>query len=124
MFHSEQSADGKLKPDYPSQHAIYQKLADILNCDLTYLMTENEAFITQAAEQFGSRGANQAQQIIAQTAAMSPVVDYPMRTKQHSWMRSRLFTWIQKKRAKKVHTKKSISRKISALPKTFTHSLF
>ena len=33
-------------------------------------MTENEAFITQAAEQFGSRGANQAQQIIAQTAAM------------------------------------------------------
>ena len=51
---------------YPKQHAIYQKLADILNCDLTYLMTENEAFITQAAEQFGS----QAQQIIAQTAAM------------------------------------------------------
>lgn len=55
---------------YPKQHAIYQKLADILSCDLTYLMTENEAFITQAAEQFGSRGANQAQQIIAQTAAM------------------------------------------------------
>lgn len=55
---------------YPKQHAIYQKLADILNCDLTYLMTENEAFITQAAEQFGSRGANQAQQIIALTAAM------------------------------------------------------
>lgn len=55
---------------YPKQHAIYQKLADVLSCDLTYLMTENEAFITQASEQFGSRGAKQAQQIIAQAAAM------------------------------------------------------
>ena len=108
---------------YPKQHAIYQKLADILNCDLTYLMTENEAFITQAAEQFGSRGANQAQQIIAQTAAMFAGGGLSDEDKQHSWMRSRLFTWIQKSAQKSTH-QKSISRKISALPKTFTHSLF
>lgn len=55
---------------YPKQHAIYQKLADVLNCDLTYLMTENESFITQASEQFGSRGAMQALQILDQVNAL------------------------------------------------------
>ena len=34
-------------------------------------MTEEEAFITEASEQFGNRGAKQAQQILEQAAAMS-----------------------------------------------------
>lgn len=55
---------------YPKQHAIYQKLADVLNCDLTYLMTEDEAFITQASEQFGRRGAMQALQILEEVNAL------------------------------------------------------
>lgn len=55
---------------YPKQHAIYQKLADVLNCDITYLMTEDEAFITQASEQFGNRGAMQALQILEQVNAL------------------------------------------------------
>ena len=55
---------------YPKQHAIYQKLADVLNCDITYLMTEDEAFITQASEQFGSRGTMQALQILEQVNAL------------------------------------------------------
>ena len=33
-------------------------------------MSEEESFITEAAEQFGSRGAKQAQQILEQAAAM------------------------------------------------------
>ena len=33
-------------------------------------MSENEAFITEASEQFGNRGAKQAQQILEQAAAM------------------------------------------------------
>lgn len=55
---------------YPKQHAIYQKLADVLNCDLTYLMTEDESFITQASEQFGRRGAMQALQILEEVNAL------------------------------------------------------
>lgn len=55
---------------YPKQHEIYQKLADVLGCDISYLMTEEESFITEATEQFGSRGAKQAQQILEQAAAM------------------------------------------------------
>lgn len=55
---------------YPKQHDLYQKLADALGCDVSYLMTEGESFITEATEQYGSRGAKQAQQILEQAAAM------------------------------------------------------
>ena len=55
---------------YPKQHELYQKLADVLGCDVSYLMTEEEAFVTEAAEQYGSRGAKEAQQILEQAAAM------------------------------------------------------
>ena len=55
---------------YPKKHDLYQKLADILSCDISYLMTEEEAFITEASERFGNRGAKQAQQILEQAAAM------------------------------------------------------
>ncbi len=55
---------------YPKQHELYQKLADVLGCDISYLMTEEETFVTKATEQYGSRGAKQAQQILEQAAAM------------------------------------------------------
>ena len=55
---------------YPKKRELYQNLADILGCDISYLMSEEESFITEAAEQFGSRGAKQAQQILEQAAAM------------------------------------------------------
>ncbi len=42
---------------FPKQNVLYQKLADALQCDVSYLMSENEAFITEASEQFGNRGA-------------------------------------------------------------------
>ena len=41
-----------------------------MGCDENYLKTENEEFITTASEQYGLRGASQAQQILDQTAAM------------------------------------------------------
>lgn len=55
---------------YPKKRELYQSLADILGCDISYLMSEEESFITEASEQYGSRGAKQAQQILEQAAAM------------------------------------------------------
>ena len=55
---------------YPKKRELYQNLADILGCDISYLMSEEESFITEASEQYGSRGAKQAQQILEQAAAM------------------------------------------------------
>ena len=55
---------------YPKKRELYQNLADILGCDISYLMSEEESFITEVSEQYGSRGAKQAQQILEQAAAM------------------------------------------------------
>lgn len=55
---------------YPKKRELYQNLADILGCDISYLMSEEESFITEASEQYGSIGAKQAQQILEQAAAM------------------------------------------------------
>ncbi len=55
---------------YPKSHEVYAKLADALGCDENYIKTEDEDFITSASVQYGKRGESQAQQILAQTAAM------------------------------------------------------
>lgn len=53
---------------YPRDRELYNKLSNSLGCDVSYLMTDEENFITAAAEQYGSRGAKQAQAILEQTA--------------------------------------------------------
>lgn len=55
---------------YPKKREIYSQLAEVLGCDLSYLLTEEESFITTASELYGSRGAKQAEHILEQTAAM------------------------------------------------------
>lgn len=55
---------------FPKQRDLYQKLADALSCDIAYLMSREESFITESAEQYGNRGAMQAQHILEQAAAM------------------------------------------------------
>ena len=62
--------DGKLKAVIQRNMTFTRNLQTFLSCDISYLMTEEEAFITEASEQFGNRGAKQAQQILEQAAAM------------------------------------------------------
>ena len=41
---------------YPRNRALYEKLAEVLDCNAAYLMTDTEEFITRAGEQYGYRG--------------------------------------------------------------------
>ena len=68
-------------------------------------MSENEAFITEASEQFGNRGARQAQQILEQAAAMFAGGSLTDEDKIALWMRFRAFIWIQKT-CKEIYTEK------------------
>ena len=91
---------------YPKQHGLYQKLADTLGCDISYLMTEGEAFITEAAEQYGSRGAKQAQQILEQAAAMFAGGELTDDDKTAFMDEIQMLYLDSKKRAKKFTPKK------------------
>ncbi len=49
---------------FPRTRSAYKKIADYFEVDINYLLTENEEFVVQAAEQYGSRGMKQAQELI------------------------------------------------------------
>lgn len=91
---------------YPKQHELYQKLADVLGCDISYLMTEGEAFVTEATEQYGSRGAKQAQQILEQAAAMFAGGELSDDDKTAFMDEIQMLYLDSKKRAKKFTPKK------------------
>jgi transcriptional regulator with XRE-family HTH domain len=55
---------------HPQDRSIYYKLAEYFNVDVNYFLTEDEEFLTEAAEKFGKRGLEQAQSVIEQTAAL------------------------------------------------------
>lgn len=49
---------------FPRSRDAYRKIADYFEVDVNYLLTEDEEFIVQATEQYGSRGMKQAQDLI------------------------------------------------------------
>ena len=91
---------------YPKQHELYQKLADILGYDVSYLMTEDVSFVTEATEQYGSRGAKQAQQILEQAAAMFAGGELSDDDKTAFMDEIQMLYLDSKKRAKKFTPKK------------------
>ena len=91
---------------YPKQHELYQKLADILGCDVSYLMTEDVSFVTEATDQYGSRGAKQAQQILEQAAAMFAGGELSDDDKTAFMDEIQMLYLDSKKRAKKFTPKK------------------
>lgn len=55
---------------YPRKREVYKRLAEALGCDTNYLLTEDEDFISKAAEQYGSRGKRQAEELVSELSGM------------------------------------------------------
>lgn len=55
---------------YPRNREIYDKLAAFYGVEKNYLMTEDEAFVADAAGQFGARGKRQAEQLVAELTGL------------------------------------------------------
>ena len=55
---------------YPRNQALYEKIARALDCSEEYLRGEQELFLTRAAEEYGTRGQQQAQAFLDNTRAM------------------------------------------------------
>lgn len=55
---------------YPRKRDVYRHLAEALNCDTNYLITEDEEFVSQATDQYGKRGKRQAEQLVAELSGM------------------------------------------------------
>jgi len=55
---------------YPQDRNVYFKLAEYFNVNVNYFLTENEEFLTLAAESYGKRGQEQANHILEQASAL------------------------------------------------------
>jgi len=55
---------------YPQDRSVYIKLAEFFDVDINYFLTENEEFLTMAAEGYGKKGQDQANLILEQAAAL------------------------------------------------------
>lgn len=55
---------------YPRQRATYEAMAKFFDVDVNYLFGENEQFVTEASERYGSHGMAQARALAGQLAGM------------------------------------------------------
>ena len=55
---------------YPKKREIYSRLAEYFNLDINYFLTEDEEFIVNAEEKYGSRAAKQAAGLVAEIGGL------------------------------------------------------
>lgn len=55
---------------FPRSRETYQLLADALKCDVNYLLTEDQIFVTDAEAKYGYRGKKQAEALVEQIAGL------------------------------------------------------
>lgn len=49
---------------FPRTRKAYKRIAELFGVDVNYLLTEDEAFVLDASQEYGARGMKQAQQLI------------------------------------------------------------
>lgn len=89
----------------------YKKLAEALNLNLNYLLSEDEAFVANAEDKYGHRGARQAKELIEEVTGLfaggemaEEDMDVMMKAIQDAY-------WIAKENNKKYTPKKYRSEK-------------
>lgn len=60
----------ELEGRYPKQRELYGKLAEVLDCDINYLMADDAIFVAKAEEDYGNQGRQGAQKIMAQVNSL------------------------------------------------------
>jgi len=89
----------------------YKKLAEALNLNLNYLLSEDEAFVANAEDKYGHRGARQAKELVEEVTGLfaggemaEEDMDVMMKAIQDAY-------WIAKENNKKYTPKKYRSEK-------------
>ena len=80
---------------YPKKRETYYKMAEVLKVDVNYLLTDDEEFLLNAESKYGSKGARQAKELMAEVTGL----DEMMKGIQEAY-------WIAKEKNKKYTPKK------------------
>ena len=91
---------------YPRTKAQYAKLAEALNVDINYLLTENEEFTLEARKKYGPNGAKQAKMLVSQIAGLFAGGNLSDEDKDAVMKAMQQVYWDAKKENKKYTPKK------------------
>ncbi|MFI3326119.1 MAG: XRE family transcriptional regulator [Clostridia bacterium] len=95
---------------YPKKREIYTKLAEVFNVDINYLLTENEEFVITAQEQYGAKGAKQANDLVNQMGALFAGGELTANDKDAVMRALQEIYWESKEENKKYTPKKYLDQ--------------
>lgn len=55
---------------FPKKRETYYKMAEVLNVDVNYLLTDDEEFLLNAEAKYGGKGARQAKALVAEVSGL------------------------------------------------------
>ena len=107
----------ELDTNLPKSREIYERIADYFSIDINYLLTDDEIFVLQANEKYGSRGRLQATELISQVSGLfaggemdEADMDEMMKAIQDAY-------WLAKEKNRKYTPKKYSKKGASDLAK-------
>lgn len=86
---------------YPRNREIYVKLAALFGCDVNYLLTEDEDFVSRAGERYGASGRRQAQELVREATALFSGGDLADEDKDEMLRAIQEAYWIAKEKNRK-----------------------
>lgn len=91
---------------YPKKRETYKDLANVLKVNTNYLLTEDEEFILQAKEAYGSGSAKQAKLLISELTALFAGGKLDEEDKDEMMKSIQDAYWISKKKTENKKNKK------------------
>lgn len=91
---------------YPKQREVYAKLATALGCEINFLLSEDEEFVLQAQQNYGYKGAKDAEELVADVSALFAGGELSENDKDAVMRALQDAYWMAKERNKEKYTPK------------------
>ena len=94
---------------YPQNREVYATLAKILDVSPDYLHNENDDFLAQTQQQYGSRGVKQAQELVSEVSGLFAGGEMAEEDMDEMMEAIQKAYWVAKKNNKKFTLKKYVT---------------
>ena len=91
---------------HPKKRELYAKMAEILQVDINYLLTEDETFLREATDSYGKRGQQQAKALLSEIGGLFAGGDLAEEDMDEMMQAIQEAYWIAKKKNRKYTPKK------------------
>ncbi len=95
---------------YPKKREVYAQLAEALDVDTSYLINEGEAFVLDAAGEYGSRGKRGAEKLVTELSGLFAGGDMAEEDMDEMMLALQEAYWIAKRNNRKYTPKKYLNQ--------------